>query len=353
MIIKSLKLTNFRSFAKADFQFDKLTQIIGPNGVGKTNILEAIHLLSILKSFRAKNEDELIKIKEDYLLINGDFLDEEKNKKKLSLYLDRQKKAVKINDVSQRIIETIGVIPTVFFWAADIQLIAGQPRFRRRFMDMTISQYNQSYLYDLVELRRVLKQRNSLLARIKYQQAMPTGRQANESELAIWDESFIQISERIFQQRKKFFRQLETAVKQLAEKITADLKNLSIEPRLAETSEAILRLHLPRDLRLATTTYGPHHDDFQFFSAGRDLGLYGSRGQQKTAVILLKMAEKKVLENNLKNETAILLLDDIFSELDADHQEKVLAMGLAGQVIVTSIAKQPIEGKVIELCLNH
>ena len=331
MLIKSLKLISFRSFKKAEFNFDRVTQIVGDNGTGKTNILEAIRLLSVLKSFRAKIENEMINYIGDYLSVIGEVETVENNHKEVSVYLDKKQKIAKINKTKHRFSEFIGFIPTVLFSSSDLEIVSGPPNFRRRFIDSAICQYNHVYLRDLLELKAILKQRNSLLEQIK-------NNLRDTSTLEIWNNKLIEINAKIYFERERFFESISSILKSLDSSIT-------ITPILAQLTLEMLDKALRNDLRYLSTTIGPHHDDFKILLDKKDASIYGSRGEQKTAIIILKIAEKRTLEKHLKGETAILLLDDIFSELDAQNQKKILDLSDDGQVILTSIGKQKVGGK--------
>ncbi len=340
-MLNKITLENFRSFKNNSFEFSNRTQIIGKNGSGKSNLLEAIGYSSILKSFRVKREKYLINNDSEYFNIKSIFEDDDGDVKEIFINYSGKKSAM-LNKNKEQASRLIGEIPTVLFWEDDLSILLGSPNYRRKFINSVICQYSKIYLGDLVEYNRVVKQRNRQLYLVSINNS-------DESLLDIWDNQLVSLNLKINQKREQFFDLLNENYKKITSQGKSEFSSLKIVPKLINIDIDTLRRQRKIDLRRNYTTIGSHHDDFVIMFKGRDLSNFGSRGQQKTAIIFLKLAEKELLESRIKNKSVTLLLDDIFSELDKFNQQLVLETAKKGQVILSSIEKQNIEGEVIRL----
>ena len=340
-MLNKITLENFRSFKKKSFKFSEKTQIIGKNGSGKSNLLEAIRYSSIFKSFRVKREKYLINNENEYFNLKSSFENNDGDKKEIFVNFS-DKKTVSINKNKVPVSKLIGEIPTVLFWEDDLNILLGSPSYRRKFINSAICQYSKIYLKDLVEYNKVIKQRNRQLFLISVNRL-------NENLLDIWDEQLVILNRKINQKRVEFFKLLQENYQRIIGLGKSDFRSLKIVPKLTLINQETLSQQRKIDIKYNHTTIGSHHDDLLINFKGKNLANFGSRGQQKTAIIFLKLAEKELLESQIKNKLVILLLDDIFSELDKDNQKLVLDTTKNGQVILSSIEEQEIEGEIIKL----
>lgn len=320
MEIQKLKLSNFRNQKTKLFIFSSnITVILGPNTSGKTNILEAIYFLSLGKSFRARVEEEMINYNSDLLKIKGRIkLDAERVD--LEAVLTRgtidigakrlekvQRKKLLVNGISKRLIDFAGRFKIVFFGPEDLELVTGTPTLRRRFLDSVLSQVDREYRRALLSYEKGLRQRNKLLSRIREEGL-------SRSQLLFWDRLLIKNGDYISTKRTEFieYANKSSSINEMEFKLLYDKSAIS-EARLEQYSE--------EEISAATTLVGPHRDDFIFkvISDGnkidRDLSRFGSRGEQRMGILWLKMVELSFIEAKT-NEKPVLLLDDIFSELD-------------------------------------
>jgi DNA replication and repair protein RecF len=311
--IQSLALVNFRSYSKSDFKFSHQSTIIGENGAGKSNILEAIYLLATGKSFRADRDVEMIRHGEQFAIVSGQI----SNQIELRVtVIDRKK--FEVNGVPRRMVDFAGKLKAVLFSPADLDLISGGPSLRRRYLDFVIGQVDREYRRSQISYEKGLRQRNRLLDAIR--EGM-----ASRNQLFFWDKLLIKNGNYITQSRADYLIKQENS----QYKIIYD-KSIISESRLEQ--------YAVEEVAAATTLVGPHRDDFQILEGKNNVATYGSRGQQRMAVLHLKMGELEYLSSE---ELPVLLLDDIFSELDHKHREEVLQISAShqlagGQVIMTS-----------------
>lgn len=329
MQIDKLTLSNFRCFTKKTFNFSpQTTVIVGPNAVGKTNVLEAIYFLSTGKSFRAKLEREMISYDADFCRVEG-----EVGETNLAIVLTKglvERKKLMVNDVSKRLVDFAGNLKTTLFGPWDLDLVTESPSVRRRFLDMVLSQVDREYRRAIMSYEKGLRQRNRLLYRIREEGL-------SRSQLLFWDQLLIKNGDYITRERTKFIDYINTTGKL---KIIYDFSAIS-EGRLEQYAE--------EEVAAATTLVGPHRDDFQIKDIDRDLATYGSRGEQRMGVLWLKMAELSFVEQR-SGERPVLILDDIFSELDHGHRQVVMDIVGKQQTIITTADPHYIEAiKKVEI----
>lgn len=323
-MIKALKLTDFRNHSKKTFEFSEgTTVIVGENASGKTNILEALFILSTGKSFKTSSDVETIQYGKSITTIEGShFAEASRDDQSLLKVMITNKtngwpgKRVLINDVPRRLIDFAGNFKTVLFGPWDMDLVTDGPSLRRKFLDTVLSQTDREYRRSLLSYEKGVRQRNRLLWRIR-EENIP------RSQLLFWNQLLIKNGNYITDQREKFINYVN------------GLGKVKLEYDRSEISEGRLEQYAREEVASATTLVGPHRDDFIFFDGERKLDSYGSRGEQRMAVLWLKMAELSYIEEITK-ERPTLLLDDIFSELDHIHRKVVLDTITNHQVIMTT-----------------
>ena len=346
MYIFGLQLANYRNYARVQLRLDKgLNLFVGDNAQGKSNLLEAIYLLSTLRSSRASSDADLVRRD----ILASEFpvarLSCEVERSAGNLQLDvaivgrttdpahRAGKRVRVNGVSKRASEAVGQLAAVLFTTLDIEVVAGPPLLRRRYLDMMISQVDRGYLRAMQRYARVLQQRNSLLKRIQ-------AREANSSELNFWDQELAHAGGMIFQARADALGHVVPQAQFQMERLSDGLESLQITYRPAlggldehdapidETEWTARMLKALSNLRgreigAGATLIGPHRDDVTVEVDGLPADSFASRAQQRTAALSLRIAEASYLRRALGDDP-VLLLDDVLSELDARRRKGVL-----------------------------
>lgn len=327
MHIKTLRLFNFRNYERLKVDFsENLNVIYGNNAQGKTNILEAIFLCSAGRSHRTSKDSELIKVDN-----NGYFIKVELEKSAADMgievsYDTEKKKRIKINDIpATKLGSLIGNLNTVMFSPEDMLIIKEGPSERRRFIDITLSQLKPSYFFDLQQYIKVLAQKNTLLKEMQNKKHLA-------DTLDVWNENLVKIGSRIIRARYGFIEKLRERVEINHSRITKGKEKLllkyapSIDGEDFSTIELIeekfrktLQAALSREIIKGTSIYGPQRDDYEMFLNGMNLKLYGSQGQQRTAILSIKLSEIDIMKEET-GENPVLLLDDVMSELDKHRQ---------------------------------
>jgi len=324
MNLQELKLYNFKNFHEKQFVFDeKINCFVGNNGVGKTNVLDAIYFLSLGKSYFNNNIRQIIKFDEQAFSINGIFNLGEKTENILVSYQIDKKKIIKRNNkIYDRLADHIGLIPLVMISPYDRDLISESGETRRRFIDRIISQADTSYLKALISYQKVLTQRNRLL---KY---FAANHQFDQDTLQIYNEQLHQYGSVIFNKRKDFITEFSQFLKEryaiLSQaKEVVDISyfsELEVKPLFD-----LLKENIQKDRILQHTSKGIHRDDFLFEINEKPIKKFGSQGQQKSFLIALKLAEFEFLKKK-SEKTPILLFDDIFDKLDENRVEQIVKM---------------------------
>ena len=339
MLITSLKLQNFRNYTELDVKFNENINIIyGDNAQGKTNMLEAVFISSIGKSFRTKKDRELIKFNENFSIIEVNFA---KSDRKGNVKVEiSDKKNIFINGVKvKKLSELLGIINIVIFTPDDINILKNGPSERRRFLDMFIGQLRPNYIYCLNLYLKALEQRNNYLKQIKLE---------NKSQdfLDIWDEKLSDYAEKVFKYRNEFVSKLKEKIKEVHHVITENNEDIDIcyVSDYSNKDEFLKKLKENRklDILKGYTTKGVHRDDFNMFINGDLVNVYGSQGQHRTAILSLKMSELKVVYDEI-GENPILLLDDFMSELDEKRRINFLKNIKDTQVLITCTEKISLE----------
>lgn len=324
-----------------DFGSDLVHVLLGPNGAGKTNILEAISLLSLTKSCQKADETDIIAWGEDYYRIRAQAQTDNGEDKQLELVSQiapRKQKACFVNDVKVPVSDMVGQLPTVIFLPRDLELFMGSPGNRRAFLDQLLCQVSPEYLQALMQYQKILKQRNSLLRNI-------SDGIARRTDLAVWDEKTAEVGTTVMLRRLELIEMLQCTLPEelhnLGEdwpdaKMTYERKGEARDFASAKQEMLDLLSHFQqRDIIISSTTIGPHRDDWNITVDGRDISTFASRGQQRTAVLALLFLEVSYLELQ-RGEKPVILLDDVFSELDDHHQVSLLRSLQEHQVIITT-----------------
>lgn len=328
MRLTHLQLENFRKFTQLTLSIDPSHHIIcfvGPNTIGKTNILEGIYYTCLLKSFRAVETKDIIHWDHSHLRTEALFTDHLVTHASVSAVLrpKKQKKYMQ-NHCDIPLSEYVGMLPLVFFSPDDINLLLLSPANRRRYLDILLSQIDTHYLRLLIHYQKVLKQRNALLKSINK-------KLAKEQELDYWDAELARLGLQITTKRTElliFFNTLLPAhYTHIAQQ--EGFFQLHYHPSIKDLhSEEELLLHIKerraRDLILESTSVGPHRDDFSFLLNQRHIESFASRGDTRSMILALKLCEISFIRQ-MKHMLPILLLDDVFSELDEKRQEELLS----------------------------
>ncbi|MDD5416328.1 MAG: DNA replication and repair protein RecF [Candidatus Daviesbacteria bacterium] len=352
MFLKRLNLTNFRNYSTLEVNFDQRpTILLGNNAVGKSNLLEAIYLLSTAKSLRVETEDELIKKEEEFTKIEGFLVDSPSAHSGLSpsglktggdiellVIINKPtrdvlfRKKVLVNGIGRRIVDFIGNLPAVIFYPADINLVTGPPSLRRWHLDLALAQIDPEYEHSsnlaslsykkaLTLYEQFLTARNRVLKRIREGFGKP-------NELDYWTEELVKLAKVISDKRKVFFEFINALERPLGEFMFEYKPSEMSVDRLLETNG--------REVAAAATLIGPHRDDFDIVTSGRNLRRFGSRGEQRIATLAFKLLQLEYMAFSL-GKRPILLLDDVFSELDAPHRAHVVGVVSKQQTIIATV----------------
>jgi DNA replication and repair protein RecF len=356
MFLHNLSLADFRNYAEKDFSFSEgLNLLVGSNASGKSNLLEAIYLLATGTSRRADLVDEMIRYDQELARIKGRIVQKTRNTRRvresdnqtigqsdlsessefseLEILLTRglllgekvAKKKFFLNGVAKRQFDFVGLLKAVSFGPEDLGMITGGPSLRRDFLDLVLTQTTRDYGRALLSYQKGLRQRNQLLEQIREQNRSRTS-------LYFWDRLLIENGELLAARRAAFL--------DFINQNSSSLGNLSLIYQRNLVSPERLAKYLHAEIATGQTLVGPHRDDFAVATRNplheiRNLRLYGSRGEQRTAVFYLKLAELNFIQRQT-GQTPVLLLDDIFSELDKAHRELILTSLPNLQVILTT-----------------
>lgn len=332
MFIKSLKLKNYRNYDLLNIEFDKATNILyGDNAQGKTNVLEAVYLSGTTKSHRGTKDRDLIQFEREESHIE---MIVEKNgvPYQIDMHLKKNSpKGIAINKIPiRRASELFGLVNFVFFSPEDLNIIKNGPSERRRFMDLELSQLDKVYLKDLANYNRIINQRNKLLKDAYFRDDLM-------DTLDIWDMQLAAYGNKIIDRRKKFMDEVNEIIYNIHYKLTGGKERIQLSYESgcgALTLEQALVKNRERDIRMKSTSAGPHRDDICFMAGNLDIRKFGSQGQQRTAALSLKLSEIELVKKIIKD-TPVLLLDDVLSELDKHRQNYLLGSIHDIQTLIT------------------
>lgn len=353
MKIDQLILSDFRSYPRKKINFPSLcTVILGDNAAGKTNILEAIFFLATGKSFRADKDTEMIAFGREMGRIKGKITQLANNpitqstseETELEIMLTGGEvigiktpmKKYSVNGVGKRMLDFVGILKTVLFWPEDLELVTDSPGRRRRYLDFVLMQVDREYRRSIISYERGVRQRNRVLETIR-------DRGAHRHQLLFWDQLIIKDGNYISKKREEYIDYLNNS--QILKFSNSQIGNYHLEYDKSVISEGRLAQYSEEEIAAAVTLVGPHRDDFSFQITNnkeqitdeklRDLSQYGSRGEQRLAILWLKMGELAYIEE-ISGEKPILLLDDIFSELDHEHRKIIFDIIGSQQTIMTT-----------------
>ena len=339
MWIKNIKIKNFRNYNQEEVNLEKNINIFyGKNAQGKTNIIEAIFLCSLGKSFRAKKDNEMIKLNEKNAIVEIEYEKSDRDGKiKIEI---GNKKNIYLNGIKiKKLSELLGNLNIVIFTPDDINILKGGPQNRRRFLDIMISQLRPNYMHILNLYLKTIEQRNKYLRQIKEEHK-------DENLLEIWDEKLAEYAVKIYEYRKEFIEKIIKKINIIHKNITNGEEQIELEYITeCDNKEKYLQLLKERrklDIIKGFTTKGIHRDDFVIYINKKEIKIFGSQGQNRTAMLSLKLAELQVIYDEI-GEYPILLLDDFMSELDRTRRKNFLENIEGTQVIITGTEKLDIE----------
>ena len=354
MKIIRLKLNNFRNYQDLDIEFDNHINIfIGSNGVGKTNILESIYMLSLTKSNRYGLEENVIKFDKDFAKIIG-YTKKDDLIKKQEIHITKNKKCLFINDKEiRKNREYIANFCVISFTPLDLEIIKGSPNVRRNMLNIDISQLNSKYISFLNEYNQIIKIRNEYLKR------MNINGNTDYRYLEVINTQMVEKAIKIYEFRFNFIEKLNSRISSIYKKLT-NLDNLNLlfdssigiekfdENEIRNIYYKKLNKIFKVELMQGITMIGPHRDDFSFILDNKDMKFYSSQGQQRLAIIAMKISEIYLFKE-LMGEYPVLLLDDIFSEIDTKKRNKIIKfLNDDIQSIITTTDINDIDEKLLQ-----
>lgn len=375
MYLQHLHLIQYRNYENQEFDLNRgVNVLIGANGQGKTNLLEAIYYLAMGNNFRGNKDTELIQWEKSYFRLTGLMKKEESERfHTLEVYIDKEKnKQLKINGVKYKSMsELYTYLRVVLFSPDDLKIVKGAPAERRRYLDGCMSQQDKTYYRLIRDYDRIVQQRNNVLKSLQYRQ---DHRQDAQGQLAVWNQYLVAYGSQIIYKRLQYLKMLVPMARKVQQALTSEKERFSVTyhcsmgaigdfslEQIKDLFERILVQKQGEEIARGTTLWGPHRDDLIFYLNGMDLKRYGSQGQQRTAILSLKLAELQTFYK-LYGEYPLLLLDDVMSELDDDRRRFLLNMvkkyqiqtiitGANIELLTDEIAENEIfsiqEGKII------
>ena len=361
MIISRLQLENFRNYKDLDINFsENLNVIHGNNGLGKTNILEALFLCASGKSHRTNKDIELINYEKKNFTVTIAIEKDISSDIQIIYNRDRQK-IIKVNGLCVRKTgQLLGNLLAVLFSPEDMMLINEGPSQRRKFIDIAISQLKPSYYFDLQQYNKIVSQKNALLREVKRNPK-------NKETIEVWNANIVEYGSKIIYARINFIKKLAEIAKEKHMYITDQKECLNIEYinsfeindilSITEIEDIkfefsnILVKYLSKELEREQCLFGPHRDEVNFILDGTDLKKYGSQGQKRTAILASKISELEIMLSQT-GRTPILLLDDVLSELDKDRQFKLLKYASTVQTFITSVDSIELKNNEISSLCN-
>lgn len=348
MKITKLELNNFRNYKKKIFDnFSNLNIIIGKNGIGKTSIIEAIYLGSLAKSFKTNNEHLIIKNDSDYFRIKIYYFDYGP-KKNLEVFYDKDGKKTKINSKIQRkLSEFISQYRVIMLSPDELKLIKSSPNTRRNYLNIQISQLNKEYLYFLNNYNTLIKNKNDYLKKLMFNSNLDT------RYLDILDEKIVEEGLKIYSYRKKYIDMINDYINDIFKKYQ---ENNKIEIKYVSDYEIndkqklleVLRKNRKKEINIGMTSFGVHRDDYEFLQNGNNAKEYSSQGLQKLIVLAMKLSEVQIFIKKYEI-YPILLLDDLFSELDEKNRNNIFkSLDKEIQIFITTTDLKNINKRIIE-----
>ena len=351
MVLTRLSIVNYKNIGQADLQFSpNINCFLGNNGMGKTNLLDAIYYLSFCKSFTNLPDTQNIRHDEEFFMLQGYYQAKDITEEVFCGMKRRQKKQFKRNKKEyERFSDHIGFIPLVLISPADSELIRGGSEERRKFLDQVISQFDKNYLNALIRYNKALGQRNSMLKQEK---------SADPELLEIWEEQLHTEARLIYNRRREFLQEFIPVFQEFYNFISLGTEQVGIRYESDLTGgdlQTQLAVNRQRDMLLGYTTKGIHRDDLEMTLGDYPMKKIGSQGQNKTFLIALKLAQFEFLQKN-GHTPPILLLDDIFDKLDAQRVEQIIKLVSGerfGQIFITDTNREYLDEIVSSMGENY
>lgn len=350
MLIKSLSLTNFRSYESVSVEFGtKINVICGKNGVGKTNLAEAIHYLSLAKSFRLVDDKELIKHGCEFAKIDS-VVDDDGLQKRITIIITASGKSVVCNGKKiQKLSDLAKLTNVIVFEPKDVHFFRDSPATRRRFLDISIAKQLPTYLEELSRYEKILKERNELLKLSK----------VDEKHLLILTNELIRAAEPIVRARTRFIREINEILGKIFQSLSVKDQEIELvytpfveqgEGYRNNASDAFKR-SLESDLKKKTTNVGPHREDFSMTLNYHNVSVSGSQGENRIAILSLMLAPYFLIKESEKR--PIIILDDVMSELDNNHKERLVTfLEKLQQVFITTTQIQKMNASFYDVINN-
>lgn len=336
MNINSITLSNFRNFSSKKIIFDsRLTVIVGPNGSGKSNILEAIGLMSGVRLRRVDTDLDLVKFGKSEAKLESKVESPEKAELTMNLQVVDEtyiKKSYFIDEIRKRWVDFTNHLAIIEFAPSDLELISGSPSIRRHHMDSLLAALDRDYWRNLSGYNKVIVRRNKVLQRIM-------DGNSQKGELDFWDQRLLEHGKYLTEARQKFF--------EFVNFVNGQKGSYSWELKQSLVTEEKLSKNRDRDIAAGVTLSGPHRDDFVFNFHTKNLEFFGSRGEQRMAILALKLVELEYYASK-RGSRPLLALDDIFSELDWEHREAVLGVIEKQQTIITVAESESLPKKIFK-----
>ena len=343
MILNNISIVNYRNILAAQVELSpKMNCLLGHNGMGKTNFLDAIHFLSFCRSAQSSIDSQLISHGQDFFMLEGNYLSENGDNENVYCGMKRgQKKHFKRNKKEyKRLSEHIGLLPLILVSPSDSMIIDGTSEDRRRFIDMVISQYDNTYLTSLMAYNKALQQRNALLRMEE---------EPDPELLEVWEMQMASEGERVFERRRQFVEEFVPVFQRIYDSICASGETVSVDyvshAQRGPLAEIILQSRA-KDRVVGYSLHGIHRDELDLRLGGYPMKKEGSQGQTKSFAIAMKLAQFDFLRRTSSRTTPILLLDDIFDKLDATRVEqivKIVGSDDFGQIFVTDTNRDHLD----------
>lgn len=344
--LSDVELNNFRCYDCFLSTFSSnINVIVGKNAIGKTSLIEGIYYLGLCKSFKTNDYNELLKKDKDYLYVKGTLVDGEKEYKIVASMTDKGKKISVNNTIYRSLSDYLGFLNIICFSPEDLKLVKGEPKIKRRFLDINIGQKDKIYLKHVIDYNKVLKERNELL---KNDDIYP---QFNDL-LKVYTEKLATIGYEIIKRRREFLKDIEPFINKKIKEISSDDEEVEIcyKPNVSEDDiKNELFKAIEVDKYAKTTTIGPHRDDVVLNINGYNASIYGSQGQQRTIALAIKLGLADYIKKD--NDKLIIILDDVFGELDNKRQIELLRSVMSeNQVFITTTSCDNIDQSIINDC---
>jgi len=351
MKIRKLQIENFRNHKKYEYIFSdekNITILTGENGIGKTNFLEAIYLLSLGRSFRTLKKEKIVMWGEDFYRCKGEF---ERDGDAFGMenffaHSPSKKQNFKVDGVKTSHSDFIGNFLTVLFYPEDLNILYLSPSYRRKYMDVLLSQTDKFYLNALSSYKKTMKQRNALLQEIRGKEFRREDCTKLRNDLEVWNKQLLLFGSELIQKRLELIEFLRNSLTEVYDTISGGDERIKVsyiaKVKNKEEYELMLNENNEQDILAGRTSIGPHLDDIEFKIDGIKIGDSASRGEYRTLLLAIKLAETVYIKEKT-GEKPVLLLDDVFSELDTSRQKQLLNVIKDFQTIITTTDYESME----------